>query len=85
MDEKINKIIELEEKLRKIAKENIKLEQQRDELLQYLELIEAWEADLITCDKCWENGLPQLNRQLYDSWIDLQSRRNSLIEKIEKI
>lgn len=50
-------------------------------LVDALEDIQDWEAELIETNECWQGnkGLPKFNQKLYDYWIQLQTKRNKLL------
>ena len=58
----------------------------RDELLAISEMYEKWETDLILTEKVWNtmSGLPQLNQELYDKLIEIQSKRNAILKKVKR-
>jgi len=53
------------------------------DLLTVAKRYEAWEAKLIRADDAWnsENGLPALNQELYDELMEIQTLRNTALEK----
>ena len=48
---------------------------------ELLRKYEAWEADLILCDESWEDGLPKMTQEQYDSFLELQAERNELLNQ----
>lgn len=55
------------------------------ELVALLKDYERWEADLFLSDEAWEvPGTPHILGELEDRMIDLQNRRNDLLDKAPK-
>lgn len=44
-----------------------------------LKFYEQWEADLILCSEAWANGLPRMTQELYDRWMEIQTKRNAAL------
>jgi hypothetical protein len=52
--------------------------------LDFAHAVEAWEARVIMEDICWNRTLePALTQELYDEMIELQTKRNALIEQLK--
>lgn len=76
--------IELAELRRRLAAEHERAETAVTAcaaLREFLRAIEGWEAALLNSDSSWAtvDGLPRMTQVLYDSWMDLQRRRNKLL------
>ncbi len=54
-------------------------------LREVAEGYERWEATLIETDAAWRDGLPRLTQELWDAWIELQSKRNTALGRWENI
>lgn len=58
-----------------------------EELAGFVALLrqyEAWEGKLLLTDECWTDGLPRMNQELYNNWMELQAVRNSLLAPYRK-
>lgn len=51
------------------------------DLLAVLKAYETWEAQLLNAD-VWQDSLPRFNQELYDSWMELQAKRNAVLEQV---
>ena len=58
-----------------------------DAALALLAEYEEWEAELISDNRCWGpegmNSLPSLTQQLYDKMLELQAKRNEVLDRFK--
>ena len=50
------------------------------DLVTFLRYMEKWEADMIMEDKVWSSGYPLWTKEIYDRYMELQAKRNELLE-----
>ncbi len=54
------------------------------DLAEALEGYDKWEGELLRSDKAWEGGLPVFTQELYDSWMELQNKRQKALLKFRR-
>ena len=52
-----------------------------EEAVALLRGYEQWEADLVLTNEAWGSDLPRLTESLYDSFMELQAKRNAFLKE----